>query len=95
VGSTRISALANTHIDTVNGLSDVSTVVEMQLWQKTDSIAVVNRKQEFIGILRHYDLRACIKRNEKITRLPQSLTWEVTDAYGSALRSLSELFIKT
>lgn len=93
--ATRISALVNKHVDTVNGLSDVSTVLALDIWQKTDAIAVINRKKEFIGILRHYDLRAFIARNEKVTTIPLSLSWEVADAYGYTLRSLSELFINT
>jgi magnesium transporter len=92
--STLISALASTSVYTVNGLSDVSTVLGMDIWLKTDSISVVNRKQEFMGILRHYDLRASIARNEKTTAIPQSVAWEVSQAYGSTLRSISELFIQ-
>jgi hypothetical protein len=47
-----------------------------------------------MGILRHYDLRASIARNEKTTAIPQSVAWEVSQAYGSTLRSISELFIQ-
>ena len=72
----------------------MSTVLGMDIWLKTDSISVVNRKQEFMGILRHYDLRASIARNEKTTAIPQSVAWEVSQAYGSTLRSISELFIQ-
>jgi Mg/Co/Ni transporter MgtE len=90
---TLISALTNNKVDTVNGLSDVRTVLGMDIWQKTDSIAVVNRKQEFIGILRHYDLRAAIARNEDTTNLNRSLTGEVIDTYADVLRSISEIFI--
>jgi Mg/Co/Ni transporter MgtE len=68
--TTPISALTNTAVSKVNGLSDVSTVLDMDVWQKTDSISVVNRKQEFIGILRHCDLRACVMRNKKPTKIP-------------------------
>lgn len=92
---TTILALPCTKVDTVNGLSDVSTVLNMDIWKKTDSISVVNRRQEFIGILRHYDLRASITRNQKTTNSQRSVAWEVTDAYSSTLRSLSELFIQT
>jgi magnesium transporter len=91
--STLISALAFTSVDTVNGLSDVRTVLGMDIWQKTDSIAVVNRKQEFMGILRHFDLRASIARNEKTTHISRLLTWEVADTYGSTIRSIPEFFI--
>lgn len=93
--STTILALPCTEVDTVNGLSDVRTVLKMDIWNKTDSISVVNRKLEFIGILRHYDLRASIARNEKATERAPSMAWEVTDAYSNTLRSLSELFVKT
>lgn len=93
-GSTTILALPTTKVESVNGLSDVSTVLNMDLWKKTDSISVVNRRQEFIGILRHYDLRASIERNEKPANSASSVAWEVTDAYSSTFRSLSELFIK-
>lgn len=92
--STPISALASTSVYSVNGLSDVSTVLGMDIWQKTDSISVVNRKQQFIGVLRHYDLRASIARDAKTTNMPQSVAWEVSEAYGSTLRSISELFIQ-
>lgn len=91
--SSLISALTNTRVDTVNGLSDVSTVLGLEIWQKTDSIAVVNRKQEFIGILRHYDLRAAIARNELSSNIKRSLTGEVVDTYADVLRSISEMFI--
>lgn len=93
--STPISALASTSVDTVNGLSDVSTVLAMDIWQKTDAVAVVNRKQELIGILRHYELRAAIVRNEKTSNISQSVAWEVSDAYGSTLRAITELFTQT
>lgn len=90
---TLISDLTNTEVETVNGLSDVSTVLGMGIWQKTDSIAVVNRKQEFIGILRHYDLRGAIARNKNTTHSKRSLTGEVIDTYADVLRSISEIFI--
>jgi len=90
--STTISSLTSTGVITVNGLSDVSTVLEMDIWQKTDSISVVNRKKEFIGILRHYDLRASVTRNKNTNNVTQSVAWEVSEAYGSTLLSLSELF---
>ena len=90
---TLISALQNNKVVTVNGLSDVSTVLGMDIWQKTDSIAVVNRKQEFIGILRHYDLRAAIARNSNTTHSKRSLTGEVIDTYADVLRSITEIFI--
>jgi len=90
---TLISALTNTKVATVNGLSDVSTVLGMDIWQKTDSIAVVNRKQEFIGILRHYDLRGAITRHKDTVTHNRSLAGEVVDTYGDVLRCLSELFI--
>tara|TARA_R110002167_G_scaffold61609_3_gene174009 strand:- start:1098 stop:1922 length:825 start_codon:yes stop_codon:yes gene_type:complete len=90
-----ISALTCSSVSTVNGLSDVSTVIAMDIWQKTDSIAVVNRKQEFIGILRHYDLRAAITRHKETTSNKRSLTGEVVSTYSDVLRSISELFIDT
>lgn len=93
--STTILALPSTKVATVNGLSDVSTVLDMDIWKNTDSISVVNRRKEFIGILRHYDLRASIARNNKTINSSQSVAWEVTDAYTRTIRSLSELFIQT
>lgn len=93
--STTISALTSTSVITVNGLSDVSTVLEMDIWQKTDSISVVNRKKEFIGILRHYDLRASITRNKKTINVPTSVAWEMSDAFGSTLVSLTEILTQT
>lgn len=89
-----ISNLSNNKVEAVNGLSDVSTVLGMNLWKKTDSIAVVNRKQEFIGILRHCDLRTAIARSNKSkTTTKKSLAGEVVNNYAEVLRSLSEIFI--
>lgn len=90
--STPVSALASVSVDTVNGLSDVSTVLELDIWQKTDSIAVINRKQEFIGILRHCDLRASITRIKKAAHLPYSVTDQLIDTYSSVLGAVFEMF---
>jgi Mg/Co/Ni transporter MgtE len=93
--TTPIPALANTTVSKVNGLSNVSTVLDMDVWQKTDSISVVNRKQAFIGILRHCDLRACVTRNKKPTKISPSVSWEVSDTYGCTPLCISDLFIQT
>lgn len=92
-GLTLISNLTNNKVEAVNGLSDISSVIGMDLWQKTDSIAVVNRKQEFIGILRHCDLRAAMARNRNNATAKNSITAEVIDNYADVLRSLCETFI--
>ncbi|MFT6270039.1 MAG: Mg/Co/Ni transporter MgtE [Alphaproteobacteria bacterium] len=90
-----VSALPITSVVTVNGLSYVTTVMELDEWKKTDTITVVNRKQAFIGIVRHFDLRASFAKNKQSTQQTQSASGEVIDAYASVLKTMSDMFVHT
>lgn len=90
---TLVSAIASTSIVSVNGLLNVNTVLALDDWKKTDTIAVVNRKKEFIGIVRHFDLRASLAKNEQATQHPQTASAEVVDAYACVLKTVADMFI--
>lgn len=92
--SAPVSTLVKSGVETINGLTDVSTALALDCWNKADSIAVVNRKQEFIGLLRHYDLRSCISRSRKSADTPYSAGVEVMDSYSEVLHMVTELFVK-
>lgn len=93
--SSPISALISSAVTTVNGLSDVSTVIELDIWKKTDTIAVINRRNEFIGVLRHFDLRASISRIKNPTQRPHSISDQVIEAYSDVLASVPGVFFQS
>lgn len=82
-----ITAVMRTDPDTVSGRASLISVANHPLWQRVESVAVINRNQQLVGILRHLDLRAGLDSiattiTEPHDSEPITAIWDV---YGSCL----------
>ena len=62
-------------------------------WQKNDTLAVLNRNQQLIGILRHLDLRRSLAQHGEVSRSisQNDLIGSLTEAYAGTLMALLSL----
>ncbi len=52
-----VSSIMEADVESVSGRASLVSVADHPVWAHRDSVAVVNRKQQLVGMLRHVDLR--------------------------------------
>ncbi|MGJ8640872.1 MAG: magnesium transporter MgtE N-terminal domain-containing protein [Opitutaceae bacterium] len=85
-----VSSLAENGFNTIQGRMNVREVATHPDWMKDEIIPVVNRRQEFIGVLRHADLRKALKAlDERVVPFenPELITG-IAQGYGQSLLAL-------
>lgn len=75
---------------TISGYTEISAALSIPAWLKTDSMAVVNRNKEYVGIIHHYSLRQALSIKTRKRRVRHSFPVELVSAYGSVLASLAD-----
>jgi magnesium transporter len=90
-----LSSIMHADSVSISGFTDLSSSLKLDLWLSTDTVAVVNLKQEFIGILRHCDIRLALAKQEAVKDSSHSLSSEILDAYGRTFMTCIELFERT
>ncbi|CAA6678830.1 MULTISPECIES: magnesium transporter MgtE N-terminal domain-containing protein [unclassified Lentimonas] len=87
-----IASLLNSTCKTIQGRMNIRQAATHSIWKQHEQIAVLNRNEEFIGVLRHADLRSAIELlNEQTTQAEQpELMAGIAQGYG---RSLLALFL--
>jgi len=91
--ATIIKTICKRTVDSLSGFSDARAVLASEIWKKSDMVTVINRKQEFIGILRHCDLRAALSHIKVVDEVSNAIPGEILDAYGTVLLTVLDVFI--
>ena len=76
---------------TISASFDLLSAYELDLWRNQDTVAVVNRKQEFVGIVHFHRLRHFMTRKELSNEPPHSLSADMFETYGDTIVSMADL----
>ncbi|NMH64357.1 magnesium transporter [Shewanella salipaludis] len=76
----------------LNAATELQTALALDIWQGQDTVAVINRRQEFIGVLHHHHLRNLVRRQQRADTRADAIPAELLELYGDTLVSLAELF---
>lgn len=90
-GTTPVSNLAQQVSVTLNASMDMLSAFEMDVWQAHDVIVVVNRNQEFIGVVHANRLRHFISHKNIHEKSNKSVSADLLDAYGETIISMVDL----
>lgn len=74
---------------------DISAAIELAHWQSFDTLAVINRKHEFIGVLHHHSLRHFMLRKEAHQNKADSISSDLIENYGETIVSMLDLMSPT
>ncbi|WP_417317792.1 magnesium transporter MgtE N-terminal domain-containing protein [Emcibacter sp.] len=87
---TNVNRLIQRRCQTLFGRSYLQNIARHKDWERYDSMPVVNRRQQFIGVLRHSDLhRGLTQLTTQITSLPgQDPASGIFEVYGQTLLAL-------
>lgn len=85
-----ISSLVKDNFKTVQGRADITEIVKHPEWMRHEMVPVLNRSEEFIGVLRHSDLRNAIDSlNERVSHEEKpELVAGIAQGYGQSLLAL-------
>ncbi|WP_199609683.1 magnesium transporter [Flocculibacter collagenilyticus] len=86
-----IASLIHKRPRTLSATHDLTTASELNIWQQQDVAPVINRRNEFIGIVHYHKLRRSITRLERANASPNTLSGELIEVYGDTIMSMIEL----
>ena len=78
---------------TVSGLTHLATALSLPVWEHQDTVAVVNRKQEFLGVLHHFGVRAALARSTRPASANNLMGNDIISAYTGAIMGLIDGFL--
>lgn len=92
--STQISTVMDTNFATISGRASVKSAIEHPGWSRCDTLAVNNRSQKFVGVIRHVDLRRGLKATSNIVSKPLASDplSGIYEVYGKSLLALLNTF---
>ncbi|WP_340677166.1 hypothetical protein [Paraglaciecola sp.] len=70
---------------------DVASAAELRYWQGRDTLTVINRKHEFVGVLHHHSLRHFLYRKEVQQNQSDSVSADLVEVYGDTFVSIMDL----
>ncbi len=86
-----VTAVFQGQLFSINGRMSVTEAAASPFWEHVNEIPVLNRRQEFIGILRHPDLQQAIKALREPSQPRQEspdLLTGISQGYGQTLLAL-------
>jgi len=87
----RIEWLMDKNVDSISAQALVAQAAKLPRWHEDDVMPVVGAQQQFIGALRHVDLRRGLNQDAHLARQPEAggdPVSEIVDAYGKSLLAL-------
>jgi len=90
-----VSALMETRTPVVLGRTNLETVDQLEVWEQRESIAIINRQNLFVGVLRHVDLRRGLAQvaNKIEPPIGSDPITSILSVYGNSLFSLLDTLI--
>jgi magnesium transporter len=86
--STQISLLLEVHKPSLFATLDIASAAQLSHWQEHDSIAVVNRKHEFIGVLHHHSIRHFSNRKDQQNSSADTNAVDMVETYADTIVSV-------
>lgn len=85
-----VASLVDTRAPMIFGRTNLETAIKLDIWEHRDSVAIVNRQNQFVGVLRHVDLRKGIAQIANMIEAPagDDPITSLLSVYGSSLFSL-------
>lgn len=85
-----VSSLVQDNFKSIQGRADITEVVKHPEWMRHEMVPVLNRRGEFIGVLRHSDLRKAIDSlNERVVQEEKpELVAGIAQGYAQSLIAL-------
>lgn len=74
----------------VSGFTELSAALKLDIWQRQDTVAVINQQQELLGIIHHHQLRHALTRSAVSAPL-EPLPGDILGAYGASINALLDL----
>jgi magnesium transporter len=87
----RIEWFMDKDLETISAQLLVTQAAKLSCWRDEDVMPVVGAQQQFVGALRHADLRRALHQDEQMARQPVSAGDPISgivDAYGKSLLAL-------
>ncbi|NCP64538.1 MAG: magnesium transporter [Paraglaciecola sp.] len=86
--STQISVLLGQLKPSIIATLDIASAAQLTHWQEHDSIAVVNRKHEFIGVLHHHSIRHFSNRQDQQNHSADTNALDMVETYADTIVSV-------
>ncbi len=85
-----MAALPGPKIPVILSRMQLESALNMEIWEHRDTVPVVNRSGEYVGVLRHVDLRRGIAQVANTIAAPvgSDPITSLLSVYGSSLNSL-------
>jgi magnesium transporter len=86
--STQISVLLGQLKPSIIATLDIASAAQLTHWHEHDSIAVVNRKHEFIGVLHHHSVRHFSNRQDQQNHSADTNALDMVETYADTIVSV-------
>ncbi|KXI27753.1 magnesium transporter MgtE N-terminal domain-containing protein [Paraglaciecola hydrolytica] len=89
--ATLLHNVMQTQVNSIIASLDIVSAAELQYWKGTDTLAVINRKHEFVGVLHHHSLRHFLYRKDIQQNQNETVSADLVDIYGATFMSIMDL----
>ncbi len=93
-GTTLVRSVMRQDIAVVSALSDLKSALALPAWQFRDTLPVVSRHHEFIGILHHHIVRKALSQMRSDSASTAYVSTDILAAYGASLFGIIDTFFQ-
>jgi Mg/Co/Ni transporter MgtE len=93
-GTTLVRSVMRQDIAVVSALSDLKSALALPAWQFRDTLPVVSRHQEFIGILHHHIVRKALSQMRSDSASAAYVPTDILAAYGASFLGIIDTFFQ-
>lgn len=93
--STLVRSIAQAAPGVLGSRTSLRSALNSPLWQQQDSVAVVNRNRELIGVLRHNSLRRALTTPGSSQQPHSQIVSQLSQAYGHSMLALLDTLRST
>lgn len=88
-----VGSLVQVKVAKIGANTDLLAAMDLSVWNHTDSLAVVNKKQEFIGVLHYFRLRhfISIKLAHETSTNDESVSADLLEIYSDTIVNMVDL----
>ena len=87
----KIAALITAPEEVVSAFCDMSEAIKWDIWNHTDTLPVVNKSKEFMGIIHYNRLRHSISVRQAYHTKSESISSELLDIYADTVVNMIDL----
>ena len=86
-----IGTIAQYRDETVSANTDMISAIELDVWNHTDTLVVVNKKQEFLGVIHQHKLRNFMSVKLANEAQKKSVSSDLLEIYGDTIVNMVDL----